>query len=390
MIKVNKISLIVISVIFVIAVFSIQTVLGAEVQEDRDIVLGWIGPFSGNYAWAGEYLTNGSKLALDEINAVGGVKGRKIKLIWEDDGGNPTQSVNAAIKLITQDKVDLIMGPFNSSCALAVMQECANREFPNLTFGLSPLITSQGNQWVFRMSPGDNIAVKNLLDYVTEVKGWTRIAFITDTTDYGTGAYVVGEPYLKAKGLEPLTNEKFNIPDKDFTSQLLKIKQTNPDVIFPHGDEADIGLIAKQRVQLGMGHIPLIGGLPLTGKKFIENAGKEAAEGTIVVTNFIPNNNPDPLVISFTAHFKEKYGYTPEARCASGYDGTYVAAQAFRIVFEQLGGELTPENIRDGLRMVQGLKGVQGEFNYDETGEGLSTCHKGIFRNGELEFLTAE
>lgn len=386
MTKVNKISLIVISVILVIAAFSIQSVLAAEVQQDDDIVLGWVAPFSGNYAWAGEYLTNGSKLAIEEINASGGINGRKLTLIWEDDAANPTQSVNAVIKLIVQDKVDLVMGPFNSSCALSTMVEAANREHPILVFGLSPLVTSQGNQWVFRMSPGDNVSVKALLDYVVEERGWTKIAFITDTTDYGTGAYVVGEPYLKAKGLEPLTNEKFNIPDKDFTSQLLKVKQANPEILFVHGDEADCGLIVKQRLQLGMGDLQIIGGLPLTGKKYTEVGGKEAIEGTIVTTNFLPTGNPDPQIQNFFKKFEETFGYAPEARCAAGYDGTYVAAEAFKIALERF-GELSPKNIRDGLRSVQGLDGVQGEFNYDETGEGLSNCVKGIFRDGQLVFL---
>lgn len=386
MLKVNnKIRVLFIGVLVILFALSSQLILQADAQED-EIVIGWIAPFSGNYAWAGEYLTNGSKMAIEEINAAGGINGRKLKMIYEDDASNPTQSVNTIIKLIVKDKVDLVMGPFNSSCALADMVEAEKRQFPILVFALSPLVTSQGNKWVFRMSPGDNVTVKALLDYVVEVKGWKKIAFMTDTTDYGTGAYVVGEPYLKARGLEPLTNEKFNIPDKDFTSQLLKIKKTNPEVLFIHGDEADCGLIAKQRLQLGMGDLQLIGGLPLTGKKYKEVGGKEAIEGTIVVTNFL-DVNPDPKIQAFIKKFTDTYGYTPEARCTAGYDGTYVAAQAFRNALNNF-GDLTPEHVRDGLRQVQGLQGIQGVFNYDETGEGLNTAIKGVFHDGELEFLS--
>jgi branched-chain amino acid transport system substrate-binding protein len=355
-----------------------------DADEEKVIRVGWIAPFSGNYAWAGQYLLDAAQMAADEINAQGGAAsgGVRIEILHEDDGGDPTKSVNATIKLIENDKVDIIMGPFNSSCTLANMVETERREFPQITFSLSPVITEQGHKWIFRMSPADDVTMTSILDYATQVKGFTKLAFLTDTTDYGTSGYIVGEPYLKELGLEPLTNEKFNIPDKDFTAQLLKIRAAEPDAIVLHGDEADCGLIAKQRLQLGMNDIPIIGGLPLTGVKYLENGGPEGTEGTMVATSFLANSDK-PVIQEFVKNFTDRYGYTPEARCAAAYDGMYVLAEALK----NNGGKTDNVSLREGILNVQGLEGVQGTFNYDEYGNGLHSVMKGIFKNGEIEFL---
>jgi branched-chain amino acid transport system substrate-binding protein len=355
----------------------------AEEKAQASVIkVGWIAPFSGNYAWAGEYLLNGAKLAAEEINAKGGVNGVKIDIVYEDDGGDPTKSVNATIKLIEKDKVNIIMGPFNSSCTLANMKETERRQMPQITFSLSPVITKQNNQWIFRMSPSDEVTMTSILEYAVKVQGKKNIAFLTDTTDYGTGGYIVGAPYLEKNGLKPLTNEKFNIPDKDFTAQLLNIKKANPDALLLHGDEADCGLIAKQRIQLGMKDLEIIGGLPLTGTKYLETGGAEAVEGTIVATSFLASN-PSPKVQDFVKNFTQKYGYAPEARCAAAYDGMYILAEALK----HSQGKIDNISLRDAIRKVQNMEGVQGVFNFDEVGEGLHTVLKGIYRSGKIEFL---
>lgn len=375
-------ALVLVSLVSVFLLVASVAAGGCQTKKEAEVIkLGWVAPFSGNYAWAGKYLTDGSKVAIEEINAAGGILGRKLVLLSEDDEGDPTKSVNAAIKLIEKDKIDVLMGPFNSSCALAVMKVAEQREVPMVTWALTPLLTTQGNKWVFRLSPSDAVSVKSIIDYALDQKGYKRIAFLTDSTDYGTGGYIVGEQVLKQRGLAPLCNEKFNIPDKDFTAQLLRIKALNPDALFLHGDEGDIGIIARQRIQLGMGNLQIIGGVPLTGKKFIEMAGAEAAEGTIVATNFLASN-PDPKIQEFVQKFQKMHGYVPEARGAGGYDGTWVAALGIKNA-----GKLDKTAIRDGIRAVQGYEGVQGVFNYDETGEGLKSCIKAIFRNGEMVFL---
>jgi branched-chain amino acid transport system substrate-binding protein len=351
---------------------------------DKTLKIGIIGPGSGNYAWVKDYFCDSVQLAIDEMEAIGpeATNGVKLEWIFEDDSGDPTSSVTGTIKLIEEEKVDIIFGPFNSSCAYAQIGEAAKHEIPEIIFALSNGLTEQGNEWVFRCSPADGVTVRNVMQYAYDEMGARKFAFLTDSTDYGTSAYVEGEPFLKDLGLEPLTNEKFDIPDKDFTAQLLKIKNADPDVLVLHGDEADCGLIAKQRLQLGMGDLQLIGGIPMTGVKFLENAGKDGSEGCVVTTNFLANRD-DPKVKQFVTNFEEKYNYTPEARCASLYDATYVLAEALK----NSGGAIDNVSLRDGIRAVQNYEGVQGTFKYDEAGNGLNVVMKAIFEDGEMQFL---
>jgi branched-chain amino acid transport system substrate-binding protein len=357
----------------------------APASYEKTLKIGIVCPGSGNYAWVKDYFCDSVQLAIDELEAMGpdSTAGVKLEWIYEDDASDPTTCVTSTIKLIEQEKVDIIFGPFNSSCAYAQIATVAQNEIPEIFWALSDGITTQGNEWIFRNSPADGITVTNVMNYAHDDLKYTKFAFLTDSTDYGTSAYVIGEPLLKGLGLEPLTNEKFDIPDKDFTAQLLKIKNAAPEVLMLHGDEADCGLIVKQRLQLGMEDLQVIGGIPMTGVKFLENAGADGAEGCIVTTNFLANRD-DPKVKSFVEAFKAKYNYDPEARCAALYDATYVLAEALK----NSGGKIDNVSLRDGIRAVQDYTGVQGTFKYDDKGNGLTVVMKAIFKNGEKQFLS--
>ena len=357
----------------------------APASYDKTLKIGIVCPGSGNYAWVKDYFCDSVQLAIEELEAMGpeSTAGVKLEWVYEDDASDPTASVTATIKLIEQEKVDIIFGPFNSSCAYAQIATVAQNETPEIFWALSDGITQQGNEWIFRNSPSDGITVTNVIKYAHDELDCTKFAFLTDSTDYGTSAYVTGEPLLKDLGLEPLTNEKFDIPDKDFTAQLLKIKNAEPDVLMLHGDEADCGLIVKQRLQLGMGDLQVIGGIPMTGVKFLENAGSDGSEGCIVTTNFLANRD-DPKVKSFVEAFQAKYNYAPEARCAALYDCTYVLAEALK----NSGGNIDNVSLRDGIRAVQDYTGVQGTFKYDEFGNGLNVVMKAIFTDGTMQFLS--
>src|SRR5512142_2609528 len=265
-----------------------QPTTGAKATGEP-IKIAIIGAMSGTNAVLGDWMKKGVTLAVEEKNAAGGIKGRAIQIVVYDDEADPTKSVGLAQKVATDDKVVAAWATTNSSSALADIPIFAQYKIPQLTNGTNLDITNKGSQYIFRACPAGPAYENPLVDFLVKTKGFKKFALITDTAAYGKGEADYQTAELKALGLEPLARENYGIDDKDFTGQLTKILQTQPEVLLFGGSEIASGLIAKQARQLGFKG-QMAGGSAIGTPLFVNTAGADVAEG-IYFTGAYPTND---------------------------------------------------------------------------------------------------
>lgn len=343
------------------------------------IKIAIIGAMSGTNAVLGDWMKKGVTLAVDEKNAAGGVCGRQIEIVIYDDEADPTKSVNLATKVCTEDKVVAAWATTNSTSALADIPIFEQYKVVQLTNGTNVQITQKGSKYIFRSCPAGTAYEYPLVEFLVTKKGYKKFALITDTSAYGKGEADYQTTKLKELGLEPLTRENYGIDDKDFTGQLTKILQTNPEVLLLGGSEIASGLIAKQARQLGFkGQIA--GGPAIGTPKFIETAGNDAAEG-VFFTGAYPTNDLNDMTRAFAARYAAKWnGEQAEIHGANTYDGT----QMLMMAMEKTCDNLTGEAIAAAFHTICGYKGLQGEFCVTPEGETLTKTMLGVITGGKL------
>lgn len=344
------------------------------------IKVGLIAPMSGTNAILGEWEKKSISIAIDELNAAGGINGRPIELLIEDDEADPTKSVSLAQKLITQDGIVACFATPNSTPTLALVPVFEKYKVPHLCGALNDGITKTGSKFTFRNTPPGSAYETTVVNFLVK-KGYSKFAIISDTSAYGKGQGDYQEAALTANGLQALTRESYGIEDKDFTGQLTKILATNPEVLLIAGSEVAAGLIAKQSRQLGFtGQIA--GGAAVGTTKFVEVA-EDAAEGAFYATPY-PSNDLNDMARAFAAKYTARWGDEPENHGAKGYDQTQLLILALKNAYPNITGE----TIADELHKICGYQGLQGEFCFDETGEGIKECFIGVVKDGKLVAYT--
>ena len=343
------------------------------------IKIAIIGAMSGTNAVLGDWMKKGVTLAVEEKNAAGGICGRQIQIIIYDDEADPTKSVNLAQKVATEDKVVAAWATTNSTSALADIPIFAQYKIVQLTNGTNVDITKKGSAYIFRSCPAGTAYEIPLVEFLVKTKGFKKLAIITDTSAYGKGEADYQTAALKDLGLEPLARESYGIDDKDFTGQLTKILQTQPEVLLFGGSEIASGLIAKQARQLGFKG-QMAGGPAIGTPKFIETAGADIAEG-VFFTGAYPTNDLNDMTRAFAKRYAARWnGEQPEIHGANTYDGT----QMLMMAMEKACPNLTGETIAAAFHTIKGYKGLQGTFNVEANGETLTSTLLGIIKGGKL------
>jgi branched-chain amino acid transport system substrate-binding protein len=364
--------LILVAVVVVVVVAAVIAVTQLS-RTDSTIVIGVVGARTGDNAALGEKQGNGALLAAEEINANGGVRGAKISLVLEDSQGLPAQAVACLDKLIYRENVVAVIGDCQSSPVLAMMPVIAKAQIPLLAHGTSLSITQQNNPWVFRTRANDVVKFSALVDLLVDQMNYSRIAVFHDSADYGMGGADAIIGGLAGRNMEVVANESWTPGDKDFSSQLINIRSSNPEVVVFIGPMVDMGLAMKQARQVGI-EAQFAGGAGIEGETTV-SAAAGAAEGLVFCAGFI-SSNPDPKVQSFVTSFEEHYGYKPDDFAATGYDAIYLLAEAI-----EKAGSTEPADIREALANLE-YQGVEGTFEFDSVGEGLHTMAYGKVVNG--------
>ena len=338
------------------------------------IKVGVIYPLTGPAAAAGSYQKAGVEIARDKFNAEGGILGRQVQLFVEDGANDPSQSVSAAEKLVTRDKVDLMIAAWGSSPTLAVSASVTKKYgVPHVVDTASSgkvtkLDGNRPNPWLFRISATSQMEAEGLEKSLVSKMGFTKVAFMSVNNDWGRGAAQEFGTVVKRAGGTVVAQEIMNADQTDFLTQLTKIKSADANAIIVTSDQAQISLILKQYKQLGMNQKMLTTGGGIVPEGLALLAGTEAAEGVNIITFFAPWFPEMSKIPQEAKWFSDEYlkrGNAPKGfgECFRGYDGM----KAIKGVLD-VAKTTDKEKVREAFAKVD-IQALSGRIKFDEFGQ---------------------
>lgn len=325
-------------------------------QKDEVIAVGGIFPLSGWVAVYGIECKNGIDLALEQINAAGGVLGKKVVLISEDDEGNPDKTVNAYKKLATRDKVSVIIGSLTTGCTQAITALAQAQK----TLLIAPAATldalTDAGDFIFRACYSDSFQGSAGGVFAAKELGAKTAAILYDNgNEYSIGLQKNFVAAFQKNGGVIVANEAYITGNVDFNAQLTKIKSVNPDIVYLPDYYSTVSLIAKQLRAQGIVS-PIVGADGWDG--LTENAGDEALNG--FYSNHYAADSADAKVSGFVNAYQTKFGSTPVSFAALGYDSMYILKDAL-----VRAGSTDSAALRDALAKTDGAY-VTGNLVFDE------------------------
>ncbi|MFA0757498.1 MAG: hypothetical protein PVTTEEND_001086 [Candidatus Fervidibacter sp.] len=338
------------------------TLTGCRKPEADVIKIGHFASMTGPTATFGQSTDKGIRLAMDEINRQGGVLGKKIVVITEDDAGKTEEAAAAVQKLITRDRVVAILGEVASSRSIVGGNICEARGIPMISPASTNPKVTQGKKWVFRICFTDDFQGLAMARFCYENLRAKRAAILKDRkNEYSVGLAEFFAKTFEQLGGQIVAHENYQEGDVDFKPQLAKIKAANPDVLFVPGYYTECGLILKQvRRDLGM-DLPVTGGDGWDSASLIQEIrGDLEGKGVYFGNHFSPYEQR-PEVQEFVKKFRERYGELPDAMAALGYDAARILADAI-----QRAGSVEPAKIRDAIEQTKDFPGVTGRITIDE------------------------
>jgi branched-chain amino acid transport system substrate-binding protein len=369
------------------AIMAGGVVSGAYAQET--IKIGVTQPLTGAFAASGNYVAQGAKIAEDEINKAGGVLGKKIQLIIEDNKSNPTEAVSTVEKLIQKDKVPVLVGAWSSTLTLAVMPKLEEYRVPMVVeTSSSGKITTSGNPYIFRISPTSEMEAKAFQPLVAKM-GIKKADFLYTNNDFGIGSGAEFSKMLKANGVQVGIMETMDPKATDFSAQLAKIKASGGDTLFVTTAVEQLTLILKQAKEQQLKVRVVSCGGSNSPDQLIEQAG-DAANGSFHTTFFPPwfpevTKNPDVAKRYMDEWKKRGHNVGGLTEGYRGYDGVFVAVAAIKAA-----GKPEPEAIRAALWGVK-VKGVYGDIAFTkqgpagkESGQNVPTVYLVTIANGKV------
>lgn len=344
------------------------------------IKVGEYASLTGKEAAFGQSSHDGTALAVDDLNAAGGVLGKKIQLITEDDQSQAGQPSIDARKLISDDGVVAVLGEVASSRSLEAAPICQENHIPMISpSSTNPRVTEVGD-YIFRVCFIDPFQGTVMADFATKTLKLKNVAVLTDvTSDYSVGLAKFFKERFAANGGKIAADENYSGGDKDFSAQLTAIKAANPDGIFIPGYYTEVGLIAIQARQLGI-NVPLFGGDGWESSSLI-SIGGAALEGTYFSTHFTPQDT-SPVVQNFVKKYEARYSATPDAMAALGYDSVMILADAIKRA-----GTTAGPAVRDALAATKDFQGITGDITIDKDRNASKPAVILKIQNGQYHFV---
>ena len=326
-------------------------------------MIGVAAPMTGNLAQIGKQFAEGAQLATDEVNAKGGINGKKVVVRVEDDKGNPKEAATVAHKFASDDRILAVLGHYSSSACFAAIPIYSKAHLTTITPSASDTeLTKQGGKYIFRMWSPISVYVPDLAQYTVKKLGKKQVAVIYVQNDWGiqTKDYFLKE--LTRLGAKAVATEVVYDKDTDFKAQLTKVKAAKPDALAILTYYTTGALVVLQARNLGIS-VPLVGTGTLYEDKFLELAGPRNAEGLAVNTEFNAED-PAPVVKNFVAMYQKLHpGEKPEQYHATTYDAARVVLQAV----EKAG--IDRDAIRDAVAATKTFAGVTGTFSFNDQRE---------------------
>ncbi len=361
-----------------VAAIAVAAAGGAFAAES--IKIGLSGPFTGGSSSMGVSMRDGVKLAVEEINAAGGVMGgRKLELIERDDEAKNERGVQIAQELINKEKVVATVGYINTGVALASQRFYQEAKIPvmnNVATGsaITQQFKDQPENYVFRNSASDSIQAPMIVEEAVVRRGFKKVAILADSSNYGQLGRADLEKALDLKGVKAVAVEKFNTKDVDMTAQLLKAKEAGAEVVLTYAIGPELAQIANGMTKLGW-KVPMIGSWTLSMANFIDNAGP-GGEGARMPQTFIQEPTTpkrQSFIIAFLRTFKPKANRMDSpVSAAQGYDSIYLLAAAIK-----------QANSTDGPKIKAALEDLRTPV------EGVVTTYNKPFTKDDHEAITA-
>jgi branched-chain amino acid transport system substrate-binding protein len=332
--------------------------LGAE-----PIKIGVVNMLTGPLAEGGRFTVNGLQMAQEDINRSGGVLGRPIELLTEDNGSTNPGTVLAFSKLFTERGIAAIVGPIASTQIQAASPAIAKAGIPTMIGGTDPSLTRVNNRWVFRARPNDLYSSKVIADFGVNTLKLKKWAIVHATDAFGQGGAKALTEALQALGVNPILDQGYSSGTQDFVPIVLAIRKSGADVLGTYMTyPADQAIFAKQLRQLGV-NIQWVGS-PTTVTVTARNLAGEALHGTYAVVDF--NADANDVTRAFTKQYTERFGVAPDNFASWSYDALHILALAMNNA-----KSTEPEAIRTAILAIKGYKGLEGTYEFDRNGDGL-------------------
>lgn len=346
--------------------------LSVQAQDDEPIRIGLQGPMTGDYAYEGQGFEEAVQLLIDQVNEEGGLLGRPVELVIEDDAGDPTQSALVADRMVDAGVVAVI-GAYNSTATEPASEIYNEAGILHITpSSTATRLTEKGFDQFFRVCFLDDRQALFAVMAMQDVLGAETIGILHDNSTYAKGLADWTQVYAEEAGLEVAFFDAINPDDQDFTPILTNIGEANLDAVYFTGYHAQGGLLLRQSADLGL-DIQWMMGNASNNPEMVEIAGPEAAAGTFITTEPLPQDLEYPEAVEFVEAFTEAYGEPP----ASVW--WLLAAEAFNVIAhaieatESTDTEVLAEYLHTEFADYPGLSGPI--IGFDEKGDRLGTIH---------------
>ena len=355
---------------------------GATAQAADTVKIGLMAPLTGSWASEGQGMKKIVELLAEQQNAKGGVLGKKIVVVTEDDGGDPRTASLAAQRLTTRD-VAAVVGTYGSSVTEASQAIYDEAKIPQIANGSTAIrLTEKGFKHFFRTAPRDDEQGR-MAARTIEKLGFKKVAILHDNTSYAKGLADEANTLLKSKGAEVVFFDALTPGERDYTAILTKLKGANPDVVLFTGYYPEAGLLLRQKKDMNW-KAPFLGGDATNNVDLVKIAGKEATEGFYFLSPPQPQDLDTPDAAAFLADYQKKYNELPPSIWA------VLAGDGFRVMVAGIAGAKSTDGDKIAEYLHKDLKdypGLSGPISFDVKGDREGEVYRVYKVDGEGKFV---
>ncbi len=344
-----------------------ETAAGGQTAASGDTIkVGVLWSATGDTGGRGVFQKEAMEMAAREINEAGGILGRQLELVFEDDGSDQTTSINMMNKMVANDEIAAVFGPHTSTNAMAVSDIVKNAGIPYFTGGTSVKLKDLQNEYMFKVRCNDGLVVESAMNFATGELGAKKIGILYINDEFGVGGRDIMVKYCEDNGLE-YVEANHNGTDQDLTSQIMQMKQENVDVLIGWSSNV-CPILARQTTELGFDK-PVIMNAAFAGQDVLDSLPAESTDGKYAATDFTAED-PDDEVKSFVDKFKTAYGKVPVGdRDAAYYGGLYM----FKAAVEKA-GTTDREAVKEAMYQIKDIEAPFGKLTADENGCLVHQC----------------
>jgi branched-chain amino acid transport system substrate-binding protein len=352
--------------------------LAGRARAADTIKIGVVSPLTGPAAESGGFQRNGIKLAVDAINGAGGLLGRQVETVVEDDQTTNPGAVLAFSRLSSRSDIAAFIGSIRSTQVNSMAPDVLKAGRVMMIGGTDPTLTHMGNPWLFRCRPNDSYSAQVIAQFgINELKK-QKWAIVYSTDAFGSNGDKALLAALDKAGIKPVLNQGYTNQQADYTPVALAIRQSGADVLGSYFTyETDLGVFARQLRQLGV-RIPWVGSPSIVDTSALNLAGP-ALYGTYGVADYAVDASP--VSKAYAQKYQAAYKMTPDNQSSWAYDAMTILGMAIKSA-----GSTDPQKMREAIIAIKGFQGAEGEYNFDANGDGLHGYNIVRNENGKVVF----